>query len=118
MFQLFLHPIFPKLDGYEKYPEWNYVSDYIRYNIKIIREYYQNTSEQVSNNNIIAELIQTVTTKFTLDNDRFLQDMKSDIKFKANILGLGVDNNRPTIFKNQFCKNSYEIFICNDNPIT
>lgn len=111
MFNLFIKPRYPDLDSFVKFPEWGYLEMYIKDNIKNIKKYCRGIEELCSEKNIIVRLLQTITTDLTLPDEKFLQKTLADIGNKANILGIGVGSNRPTIFKNNLNVSSQEIFV-------
>lgn len=111
MFNLFIKPRYPDLDGFVKFPEWGYIEVYVKDNIRNIKRYCRGIEELCSEKNMIVRLLQTITTDLTLPDEKFLQKTLVDITNKANILGIGVGSNRPTIFKNNLNTNSQEIFV-------
>lgn len=119
MFKLFTNPNFEQLTPFEVFPMWNSnICPYIKQNINNICGYLRSTEEQVSNQNILVTLLNIATPLIKLDDFRYLNTALKDIKYKANYLGIGVGNNKPSVLKDHFNKNSYEIIIAEDDTRT
>lgn len=111
MFNLFVKPRYPDLESFVKFPEWGYVELYIKDNIKNIKKFSRISEQLCSEKNIIVRLLQSITTDLRLPDEKYLQKSLADLANKANMSGIGVGSNRPSIFKNILNQNSQEIYI-------
>lgn len=110
MFKLFLEPRYPDLEAFIKFPEWGYLEKYVKDNIFNIRTYCRGIEELCSERNMIVKFLQVMTLDYSLPDEKFLQKLIPELTPKANILGIGVGNNRPSILKDSLNLNSFEIF--------
>lgn len=116
MFKLFTNPNLKKLSPFETFPMWNSnICPYIKQNISNICNYLRSTEEQVKNTNVLVTLLNIATPLISMEDTRYLNTVLNTVKYKANYLGIGIGNNKPTIMKDVFNKNSYEIIIADDS---
>lgn len=93
------------------YPKWSYISGIVRNNIARVVKFYRGFEYQVSNNNILVYLLNSITTNKFMTDALYIEEINKDIIYKANSLGIGIGGNRPKVFRDNIYSNSYEVFI-------
>lgn len=118
MFEIFNNYKKDKYPRITYYPEMRYISNQMSFNVKIISTYARSV-EQFTNrtNNVLYKLISSFNTDISLSPYDYYMKTRVLSKFKGNVLGFVSDLSIGTVYRDQFYKNSYEVFYTLDSEL-
>lgn len=106
-----------RFKGYVRFPEWNYIRDGLRFNLKQTVEYYRSGAYAVESSHELVKLLFGLATSTDYDLNQYYRIVDAKALTVAQQLGFTTSFSKGRIFNNVFfAGGSKEVIIVTDEP--